>query len=368
MDAAEKISSLQLRIQEMELLVRQNEAKQKKFDVLERKLIGAHSIGELLSVLVHDFRNDFLIDCVTVAMVDPGYEVSKLLDFASGDRHGLESLFITLNSDAALSQTLGNEWVPYLGPMRAPAAELFGDALQTFASIAVLPLMRQGQVLGSINLASSDGNRYSAGSGTDFLERLSTIAALCLQSALSAERLKAAGLTDTLTGVKNRRYFEARSQEEVAYALRSRRPLACLFFDIDKFKSMNDTYGHQAGDEVLRYVAKVIQVQLRASEVLARYGGEEFVVLLPDVNGPKAIATAERIRKIVAAQSIPVDSQQAIRLTISCGVSVLSPTEGSSAHAGTIGQLLSDMIARADQGVYRAKDLGRNQVVFVDAP
>jgi two-component system cell cycle response regulator len=145
MDAAEKISSLQLRIQEMELLVRQNEAKQKKFDVLERKLIGAHSIGELLSVLVHDFRNDFLIDCVTVAMVDPGYEVSKLLDFASGDRHGLESLFITLDSDAALSQTLGNEWVPYLGPMRAPAAELFGDALQTFASIAVLPLMRQGR-------------------------------------------------------------------------------------------------------------------------------------------------------------------------------------------------------------------------------
>jgi two-component system cell cycle response regulator len=153
----------------------------------------------------------------------------------------------------------------------------------------------------------------------------------------------------------------------VAYALRSRRPLACLFFDIDKFKSMNDTYGHQAGDEVLRYVAKVIQVQLRASEVLARYGGEEFVVLLPDVSGPKAIVTAERIRKIVAAQSIPVDAQQAIRLTISCGVSVLSPTEGSSAHAGTIGQLLSDMIARADQGVYRAKDLGRNQVVFVDA-
>jgi diguanylate cyclase (GGDEF)-like protein len=197
------------------------------------------------------------------------------------------------------------------------------------------------------------------------LERLSAIAALCLQSALSTERLKAAGLTDTLTGIKNRRYFEARSREEVTYALRSKLPLACLFFDIDKFKSMNDTYGHQVGDEVLRYVAKIIQVQLRASEVLARYGGEEFVALLPGVNEPTAIATAERIRKIVAAQSIPVDAKQTIRLTISCGVSVLAQTAEAPSSTDKNVELLSAMIARADQGVYRAKDLGRNRVVFM---
>jgi diguanylate cyclase (GGDEF)-like protein len=242
---------------------------------------------------------------------------------------------------------------------------LFGDCGQTIASIAILPLLHRGQVLGSINLGSADIKRFAAGSATDFLERLSAIAALCLQSALSAERLKAAGLTDTLTGVKNRRYFEARSQEEVAYALRSKLPLACLFFDIDKFKSMNDTYGHQVGDEVLRYVAKVIQVQLRASEVLARYGGEEFVALLPGADELKAVATAERIRKIVAAQSIPVDAKQSIRLTVSCGVSVLAQAGQAAPSASVNADLLSSMIARADQGVYRAKDLGRNRVVFV---
>ena len=186
-----------------------------------------------------------------------------------------------------------------------------------------------------------------------------------MQNALSSERLKAAGLTDTLTGVKNRRYFEARSKEEVALALRNKAPLACLFFDIDKFKSINDTYGHQVGDEVLRYVAKVIQVQLRASEVLARYGGEEFVVLLPGASETNAVATAERIRKIVAARSVPLDAKRTIRLTVSCGVSVLLQDDFAPSSGEWNGKLLSAMIERADQGVYRAKDSGRNSVVLV---
>ncbi len=366
MDAVDTIELLKAKIREMELLVRQNEAKQKKFDALERKLIGAGSLGELLSTLAHDYRKDFSIDWVTVALVDPECEVLKLLDLAGEDRHGLENHLVTLDSNAALISSLGNELLPYLGQTKSSSIELFGDYGQTIASIAVLPLLHRGQVLGSINLASVDIERFTAGSATDFLERLSAIAAVCLQSALSGERLKAAGLTDTLTGVKNRRYFEARSKEEVAYALRSKLPLACLFFDIDKFKSMNDTYGHQVGDQVLRYVAKVIQVQLRASEVLARYGGEEFVVLLPGAGEPKAIATAERIRRIVAAQSIPVDATQTIRLTISCGVSVLDQTTALPSGIGANDELLSAMIARADQGVYRAKDAGRNRVVFVE--
>jgi diguanylate cyclase (GGDEF)-like protein len=365
MDAVTTIASLQSRIQEMELLVRQNEAKQKKFDALERKLIGAGSLGELLALLAHDYRKDFSIDWVTVALVDPEYEVIKLLDLANEDRYGLDGQLVTLDSDEVLLAALGEHWLPYLGQPQSCADELFGDCRQPCASVAVLPLVHQGQILGSINLASADSERFAAGSATNFLERLSAIAALCLQSALSAERLKAAGLTDTLTGVKNRRYFEARSTEEVACAVRNKLSLACLFFDIDKFKSMNDTYGHQVGDEVLRYVAKIIQVQLRASEVLARYGGEEFVVLLPGVTELNATATAERIRKIVAAQSIPVDATQTIRLTISCGVSVLAQASEAPSSTGVNAALLAAMIARADQGVYRAKESGRNRVVFV---
>jgi len=365
MDAATTLAALQSKIREMEHLVRQNEAKQKKFDLLERKLIGAGSLGALLALMVHDYRKDFSIDWVTVALVDPAYEVIKLLDLANEDRYGLDGQLVSLDSNEVLLQTVGQSGAPYLGPPPSSADELFGDCRQPCASVAVLPLVHQGQLLGSINLASADSERFAAGSATNFLERLAAIAALCLQSALSAERLKAAGLTDTLTGVKNRRYFEARSMEEVACAVRNKLSLACLFFDIDKFKSMNDTYGHQVGDEVLRYVAKVIQVQLRASEVLARYGGEEFVVLLPGVGQLNATATAERIRKIVAAQSIPVDATQTIRLTISCGVSVLGSAGDAPPSADTNAGLLAAMIARADQGVYQAKASGRNQVVFV---
>lgn len=337
---------------------RLNEEKMRRFDQLERRVIAAPSLAALIDTLLVDYKALFDLDVVTLALVDPQYEVARVLGHSGRDTDDL----LFLDSDAELHTLYDRPPKPQLAGLAAEHAFLFEDAPAGVASVALLPLLHHGQCIGSLNLGSRDARRFVAGSSTDFLERLAALVAVCLDSALATERLKLAGLTDILTGVHNRRYFESRCLEAVMAARRTAEPLVCMFLDVDRFKQLNDTRGHQAGDEVLRYVAKLIKVQLRGSDVVARYGGEEFVVLLPATAQPVGMEIAERIRRIVAAQSIPVKGQEEVKVTVSIGVSML----GTDAPEADAAQLAADMIARADQAVYVAKEAGRNRVVAAE--
>ena len=225
----------------------------------------------------------------------------------------------------------------------------------------MLPLVRQDALIGSLHFGSADPERYDGLSGTQFLERLTAIIAVCLGSALNQERLKLIGLTDALTGVQNRRYFEHRCQIEARNARRHNQPLACMFLDVDRFKRINDAYGHQAGDEVLRHVAGIIQSQLRAGDTVARYGGEEFVVMLPHTPVHHAKNIAERIRERIALHPFGVGAGQIPGVTISIGLSMLENGEGEA-------ELASRMIESADRALYQAKAGGRNRVVCERLP
>lgn len=333
---------------------RLNQDKLRRFDQLERRLIAAATPAALIHILLSDYPALFQLDAVTLALVDASHEVRALL----GEHASTEGLLL-LPDDAALQARYGETPRPVLAAARPEHDVLFEGSPVAPATVALLPLVQQGQLIGSLNLGSRDAQRFVAGSSTDFLVRLATLAALCLHNALATERLKLAGLTDALTGVHNRRYFEARCLEEVQAARRNQLPLVCMFLDVDRFKNLNDTLGHPAGDQVLRYVARLVKVQLRGSDVVARYGGEEFVVLLPATPLQSGLETAERIRCVVAAQSVPVAGQGDVRVTISIGVTMLSlPEQGADAA-----QLVAQMIERADQAVYAAKQAGRNQVV-----
>ena len=238
-----------------------------------------------------------------------------------------------------------------------------GWAVSTFwntraRSIALLPLVRYDELIGSLNLGSKDPERFLEGSATDFLQRLATIVAICLENATNHERLKRVGLTDSLTGVNNRRFFDQRLGEEVARARRSQEPLACLFLDIDRFKGINDTYGHRVGDRVLIEAASLIREQLRSTDVLGRYGGEEFSALLVNATQDKAMEIAERIRSAIEVHRFPWDDGEPLKATISIGVSSLEP--GPSSDNASQAENLVD---RADQALYVAKNSGRNRVV-----
>ena len=199
--------------------------------------------------------------------------------------------------------------------------------------------------------ALGDGSRVGLGRRT--------VLRFSLQDALEEEaliRVHESALRDRLTGAYNRGAFDDRLSSEFQTSRTRGTPLALLLFDIDHFKSLNDNYGHQAGDAVLRDVVQAVQSVLRPEDVLARYGGEEFAVILKNVSSRGVHVMAERVR--VAVEELQIDWQgQAIRTTISVGGAYLART--------VVIENPSAMVAAADEALYQAKHQGRNRVVLV---
>lgn len=167
-----------------------------------------------------------------------------------------------------------------------------------------------------------------------------------------------AATTDRLTGIPNRPAILATLFAEVERADRYERPLAVAFVDIDHFKQVNDTYGHAAGDVVLRGVAATLRSNLRSADGLGRYGGEEFMVVLPETDAPAATALAEKLRQLVLGSAYPVDGQATVSVTVSIGV---------VAGSGRVVRV-EELVRHADAAMYSAKALGRNQVYVFEEP
>jgi diguanylate cyclase (GGDEF)-like protein len=172
--------------------------------------------------------------------------------------------------------------------------------------------------------------------------------------------LQALASKDGLTGLANRRSFDAALQAEWARAHRTQRPLALLFVDVDHFKLFNDRHGHQNGDECLRAVAAIVSKHVgRPADLAARYGGEEFAIIMPETDRAAACDVAERIRKAVISQRIAHGASGAGSvLTLSIGVAADVPGGDSSAEW---------LLSQADQALYAAKALGRNRTTSADA-
>lgn len=168
------------------------------------------------------------------------------------------------------------------------------------------------------------------------------------------QELEELSITDGLTGLYNRRHLQVKLVEEVVRANRFHHPLSMIFMDVDRFKSYNDSYGHQEGDEVLKGLAEVILRGTRKKiDITCRYGGEEFVVVLPETNGEQAMAVAERILKDFRGLDFtPKGIVEPIHLTFSAGV--------TSLKAGEEG---ASLLERTDKAMYQAKSMGRNRVV-----
>ncbi len=162
--------------------------------------------------------------------------------------------------------------------------------------------------------------------------------------------LEQAALTDSLTGMQNRRYFDEALKEYLDEFARIDKPVGLMIFDLDHFKSVNDTHGHDVGDEVLRAVAGCLKDMTRYHDVVARLGGEEFAVVAPNMDLEMLTRLAERIRKGIAAMPV-LSGNVRLRITSSVGLAIWNRVEGAD-----------DLFRRADQQLYQAKKLGRNRV------
>jgi diguanylate cyclase (GGDEF)-like protein len=348
-----------LRRQLKELLAqaRKNEQKFQRLNAYELRLIGSGSLLELAQRVVQDYRSFGGAELVTLAVVDPLYEAQRILRDQGVSAREQPQLIFFGNEDF-LNRLYNISVTPKLGLYKAGAhATLFPHAERPPASVALLPLVRNNELIGSLNLGSYRKEHFTSNPATEFLERLAAIVAMSLENCMNLERIKRVGLTDALTGVSNRRFFDQRLHEEVARSLRHGVPLTGLLLDIDRFKNINDNYGHPAGDRVLIGVAERIRAQLRGSDVLARYGGEEFAVLLTQTGNKDAQDIAERIRRTVADAPFQMSDDKALPVTLSIGVATLPDKSDDAAGAS------SQLLERADQALYAAKHAGRNRVV-----
>jgi two-component system cell cycle response regulator len=336
-----------------------NESKLRRFQAHALRLIGLNSLFDLIRDILYPDRVVFNWDVVTLLLLDPEYEVRRILQeegVALRDHAGL--LFVTQDDD--LDVLFPASLFPTLGPYKARRhGPLFSSARRSPNSVALLPLVRHGRLIGSLNIGSYNAERFVKGVSTDFLEYLAAVVAICIENATNLERLKHQGLTDTLTAVNNRRFFDQRLNEEMERAVREGIHLTCLLLDVDFFKRVNDSYGHQVGDCVLREVAALIRAQLRGSDVLSRYGGEEFAALLSRSGAAEAGEVAERIRHSVAAHSFSTVEGQSFRVTISIGVATYNPRTGGE----TVKLSGEALVRHADRALYAAKSGGRDRVI-----
>ena len=258
---------------------RRNEDAWQRAHRREMSLLEAGSLDELLERLTDGLRTSYRLAAATLVLADPEHEIRHLLP-AQGHRLDEYPDVLFVDSAHALAPQLA-AGQPWLGAFARADHELLFPANLQLRAVALLPLLRERRLIGSINLGSDDRERFTPAHATDFLRHLAVIAAYCLESATNRARLIRSGFTDALTGWHNRRYLQNRLREELARCRRERTALTCLMIDVDHFKRINDRHGHLAGDDVLRQVAHRIEGQVRDSDVAARYGGEEFVILLP---------------------------------------------------------------------------------------
>ena len=340
---------------------RENEEKLKRFQDLELDLVSAETLAALFNLLIFGYKDLFGLDTVTLVLADPEYEIQRALETDGIELKLRRHLgFATTRQEMADLGDIGI--TPHLGPYGGREhGWLFQDIQPDPISVAVLPLVRRNASIGVLSLGSADGERFRDGDGTDFLERLTRLATICVVSHINRQRAREKNLIDAVTGLKNRAYFDQRLVEEITRAQRLKQPITALFVDLDQSRPINERYGTKAGDSLLKSVAKTITHEARFNDLLARFAGDQFVILASGAHSRDGVTVARRIRAAVEALKLDFGDGREVDVTTSVGVATILP-EGNAEKANDEGDFL---IIQAKKSVLMAKERGRNRVVCV---
>jgi diguanylate cyclase (GGDEF)-like protein len=259
--------------------------------------------------------------------------------------------------EALMSSNVLDFWTRQFGrPLRVTMGlhEQVDELLELIGaqSAVSVPVFVNNRVMGAMQFFSRRGECFSP-EDAQMLWMLARVSENLLSREYSNEGLIHFAFTDHLTGLKTRGYFEQQLELEIKRSERKGEGFCLLMLDIDRFKSLNDTYGHHVGDKVLRRVASVLTQDMREVDTVARYGGEEFVIILPETTEEEACQVAQRIRSAVESERFNVHPQHKEAITISIGLAVF----GKDASTG------KQLVQRADAALYVAKGQGRNKVV-----
>jgi diguanylate cyclase (GGDEF)-like protein len=216
-----------------------------------------------------------------------------------------------------------------------------------------VPLIVRNRIVGLLSIDSEQPGRFD-GATVQLASAFANQVAMALENARLFEQVETRSITDPLTGILNRRGLDELGKVEFARSIRLERPFSVIMLDLDHFKEVNDTHGHEIGDRVLQEIAARCNMNIRETDFIGRYGGEEFVILLPETGAKLSGEVAERLRTVIAGEPFEVADGRKLKISASFGVS--SRDDNS--------QDLEKLISCADEAMYSAKHKGRNRVVF----
>ncbi len=353
----ERAADLVLRAVQSErvfLQIERTRTDQAKLYRAARELAEARTEAEVVETCVHAARRFAAFDFAAVTLFDAEtaeHEIGAVSGAGSAALVGRRFRHDTGLVGMALA---GRRSLPYRGAFDARKQTLFAPelAVPTLRSVLVMPLVARDQPLGALVLGSDQPGAFSK-AVRPLLEVLAQQVALSLAGARMTRRLEELATTDGLTGLYNKRTLLQLAEQKVKSAQRFQKPLSVIVCDIDHFKRVNDTHGHEAGDAVLRGFAETLRATKRQTDVVARYGGEEFVFVCEETDGPGALLLVERARRELAGTTFHVASAT-LRVTCSFGIATL-------ADAGPDWERL---FRAADEALYASKRAGRDRATL----
>jgi diguanylate cyclase (GGDEF)-like protein len=332
-------------VNEILQVIGRNEEISRKFFAIETSILSIHNFRDLFDRLLTEITEKFSVPHVWIAIMEDN-DVYRLLDRMTPSNTFGERLrvidakaFGELIGDGA-SPILANEGLEWFNALVPEGAKV------SPGSLAVVPLTYEGTAIGSLNLGDASPERYAPGMEVGLLQQLAVKVSICLANVMAHERLALLAFRDPLTDLLNRRVMEQVLRREFDRARRYGTELAILFLDIDRFKGINDRYGHDLGDEVLKWVGNRLLTMSRQSDVVARLAGDEFVIILPNTSADRAYRFVDRLQTFFLSTHLAHDGK-VIPVSISCGIATMSDTGMTDARS---------MLKKADERLYHSKN------------
>ena len=316
------------------------------------KAISLLSLEQISSVLVDRLPSVFSIDYFTLFLYD---QDKRKLNLMCHNHPEIESSFsISLSSSPIMeAAVLRGQYIREQDFSTSSYYRGADNPLFKKGYFVSIPLMIEKEVVGVLNINDVDQDSFNVGD-LGFILNLSELIAMSISNAVSYEQTKKLAVTDGLTGISNRPNMEQSLLSEFERSKRYNSPLSVVLLDVDHFKDVNDSYGHQKGDEILVTFASVLKKFCRANDTAARYGGEEFLMILPQSNAQGAFKIAERVREEIMKMSF-VGNDSKFSVTTSCGVAELNRDYMKNTD---------QLINVADNAMYEAKNSGRNKTII----
>ena len=316
------------------------------------KAISLLSLEQISSVLIDRLPSVFSIDYFTLFLYD---QDKRKLNLMCHNHPEIESSFsISLSSSPIMeAAVLRGQYIREQDFSTSSYYRGADNPLFKKGYFVSIPLMIEKEVVGVLNINDVDQDSFNVGD-LGFILNLSELIAMSISNAVLYEQTKKLAVTDGLTGISNRPNMEQSLLSEFGRSMRYNSPLSVVLLDVDHFKDVNDSYGHQKGDEILVTFASVLKKFCRANDTAARYGGEEFLMILPQSNAQGAFKIAERVREEIMKMSF-VGNDSKFSVTTSCGVAELNRDYMKNTD---------QLINVADNAMYEAKNSGRNKTII----